>query len=612
MQVRSATPDFCRGLQKQAGFALRFRLITLIAVCLMLQGIAAAADGSPITISLTPSSASITSGQQVLFVAFVTGTSNTAVTWKASAGTVTSGGLFTAPNVSSTTTATITATSAANPKLTASAAITISASTTPPPPPPPPPSGSCGPPNYGCSRSDTAVLVATAPPQLGSDPNFYGGHKGAGMVAKDPDYGNRILRVTDGLTHPTLPGISFNTPASAEKNITSYDETLFILRAEGSQACLFQFDKVNFRATLRSCNLSIGGAGAEFGYTAANNDAVYNWVGGRMYRFVIDRTNWTASADPKFNGTGYFDADSPQCLAGQIAANRWRVHDHAMSSDDQTAIAAIGVGQDKDQYYVVWNAAKGCQWLDVKNWQVSRGWNTGMSSPVKISWKSGPASYANTGGAHNAQIDRSGAYGVLTVNGAKIGHKLFWTIGTNIVDDSCINCASHWACDYGICFWNQQKGSGYSMSSAPIGATAMTLNMNNVPAMGMLAAGEHSSHANASPGAKNPYLVSWDTNLNAVHQIWQNELTGVNWDGSQRTIRFNKVWNSGKSGFWSTSRCPISRQGNYALCGSDYQFLNMDLGFGNGLNQDTCDHTRNAGRRGTNSCRTDVLLFELK
>src|SRR5581483_11630013 len=47
MQVRSATPDFCRGLQKQAGFALRFRLITLIAVCLMLQGIAAAADGSP-------------------------------------------------------------------------------------------------------------------------------------------------------------------------------------------------------------------------------------------------------------------------------------------------------------------------------------------------------------------------------------------------------------------------------------------------------------------------------------------------------------------------------------------------------------------------------------
>jgi len=56
----------------------------------------------------------------------------------------------------------------------------------------------------------------------------------------------------------------------------------------------------------------------------------------------------------------------------------------------------------------------------------------------------------------------------------------------------------------------------------------------------------------------------------------------------------------------------ISRQGHYALCGSDYQLYNLDRGFGNGLNQDTCDHTLPPVIQGTKSCRTDVLLFELR
>jgi hypothetical protein len=39
---------------------------------------------------------------------------------------------------------------------------------------------------------------------------------------------------------------------------------------------------------------------------------------------------------------------------------------------------------------------------------------------------------------------------------------------------------------------------------------------------------------------------------------------------------------------------------------------NLDKGFGNGLNQDTCDHTLTAGIMGTNACRTDLLLFQLR
>ena len=38
---------------------------------------------------------------------------------------------------------------------------------------------------------------------------------------------------------------------------------------------------------------------------------------------------------------------------------------------------------------------------------------------------------------------------------------------------------------------------------------------------------------------------------------------------------------------------------------------NLDLGFGNGRNQDHCDHTLNAAHKDTNSCRTDLLVFQL-
>lgn len=615
MLGKSVNSHFCRSLTISASPSIRFVIVlaALATTLVLLQGCYLFQDSS-VGLNVSPNSLVVAPSHQQQFAALVTGTSNSGVVWTSTGGTVSPDGLFTAPS-NGNVTVILTATSLADRTRTATATVTVKAAGTGSNTNTNTNTATCGPPKYNCSRSDAAILVATAPPQLGANAAYYGGHKGAGTIAVDPDYGNRILRVTDGLTSSAKPGLSFNTPASAEKNVTSYDEIVFIAHDEGDQLCLFQFKQAAFQAAFRGChNGAGGGSGADFGYTSTDNNAIYNWIQGKLYRFVIDRSTWTISADPTFNGgLGYFDADSPQCLNGQIAANNWGVNDRALSSDDQTAIAAIGAGQDKDQYYVVWKAGKGCQWMDVKNWIVSNGWNTGMSNPVAISWKSGlSGGYGNTGGVHNAQLDRSGAFGVLTVNGDNIGHKLFWTIGTNSIDDTCISCYSHWTCDFGVCFWNNEIGSGYAMSSLPIGSSTITLDMNNLPALGTSSGDEHASHANASPNGKNPYLVAWDTNQTAVTQVWQNELTGVNWDGSRRTVRFNKTWNGNQSGFWSTSRCPISRQGTYALCGSDYQFLNQDRGFGNGLNQDSCDHTRNADVVGTTSCRTDVLLFELK
>src|SRR5437762_242950 len=67
-------------------------------------------DGSSVRISITPTSASVASGGFQQFLANVQDASNTAVTWSASAGTISSTGYLTAPKVTTATTVTVRAT----------------------------------------------------------------------------------------------------------------------------------------------------------------------------------------------------------------------------------------------------------------------------------------------------------------------------------------------------------------------------------------------------------------------------------------------------------------------------------------------------------------------
>ncbi|HSY91272.1 MAG TPA: putative Ig domain-containing protein [Candidatus Binatus sp.] len=76
-------------------------------------------------ITLSPSTTTVVSQGTLQFSASVTGTSNTAVVWSATPGTISSSGLFTAPKVSSDTPVTVTATGATDGTLRASATLTV-------------------------------------------------------------------------------------------------------------------------------------------------------------------------------------------------------------------------------------------------------------------------------------------------------------------------------------------------------------------------------------------------------------------------------------------------------------------------------------------------------
>ena len=88
--------------------------------------------GGTVQVSVSPPSATLVSNQTQQFTATVSGTSNTGVTWSATAGTVNASGLYTAPAVTAETNAVVTATSNADTSKSAGAAVTVDPATSQP------------------------------------------------------------------------------------------------------------------------------------------------------------------------------------------------------------------------------------------------------------------------------------------------------------------------------------------------------------------------------------------------------------------------------------------------------------------------------------------------
>lgn len=78
---------------------------------------------TPISVSVSPTSTSVQTGGQQQFTAYISGTSNTAVTWSASGGSINTAGLYTAPGAAGTYT--VQAISVADPTKSAWASISV-------------------------------------------------------------------------------------------------------------------------------------------------------------------------------------------------------------------------------------------------------------------------------------------------------------------------------------------------------------------------------------------------------------------------------------------------------------------------------------------------------
>ncbi len=110
-----------------AGTTYHYRVLSADSTGVMVTGLdnVFTTASAAISVSVSPTTATVASGGTAQFSAQVTNTSNTAVTWSATSGTVSTSGLFTAPTVTATKTATVTATSVADNTKSASATVTV-------------------------------------------------------------------------------------------------------------------------------------------------------------------------------------------------------------------------------------------------------------------------------------------------------------------------------------------------------------------------------------------------------------------------------------------------------------------------------------------------------
>ncbi len=111
-----------------AGTTYRYRVLSADSTGVLVTGLdnVFTTPAATISVSVSPTTATVASGGTQQFSAQVTNTSNTAVTWSATSGSVSTAGLFTAPTVTATKSVTVTATSVADNTKSASATVTVS------------------------------------------------------------------------------------------------------------------------------------------------------------------------------------------------------------------------------------------------------------------------------------------------------------------------------------------------------------------------------------------------------------------------------------------------------------------------------------------------------
>lgn len=132
------------GISRRSHRPNPFHCAILIAAVSSLLGLAACSGVSTansnssnnppaIVVTVSPATATVASAGTKQFTAVVKNTSNTAVTWSASPGSISTQGLYQAPTVTTDTNATVTATSVADPTKFGTASVSITGSSSPPP-----------------------------------------------------------------------------------------------------------------------------------------------------------------------------------------------------------------------------------------------------------------------------------------------------------------------------------------------------------------------------------------------------------------------------------------------------------------------------------------------
>jgi hypothetical protein len=621
-----------------------------------------------VAVQVSPANPSVAASGKLQFTAAVTNTSNTAVIWSASAGSISSNGLFTAPANISTKSITVTASSVANAGAHASTGVTVTSSTlaiattslpfavvgtsysaslTASGGQPPyqwsivlgalpaglilnastgilsgsttqtgtftftvqgkdaashsaqqslslvsNSAGTCGPPTYGCSRTDQNIVQIPSPlPNVGN-------LSGANTIITDPDFGNRIVRITDANTNPltTYQNRTYTTAASgsADENPWNIDSSLLLVQDSGANSFPYTFNA----STLQAARMYVPSFPTTNGmmipyagdWSRVNANFLYTYGGTAISKYdFTDRTN------PPSPQTFYDFTSSPSCLPAGFTET-WKTKG-GVSADDTTfgmAYSNTG-GQGTGIYAVVYKVGSGCSMLNTQTGQVTSDWGAKGSINIADRWT-----------IHNVKLSKDGNWLVIAsqncTSSSCLGQPYFWQIGTTnvIACGEAGSCGGHWT--EGYTQWVNNNNSPFSNQMVrSFGESNSVTPLTHSFPTGLAAFDQHQSWNNVDPADSLPFASTTWIQLTPFTGPWYNEIIAVAADGSGTTWRFAHSFITARSQNFSTEYGigSVSQDGRFFVFSSDWM---GQLGSESGPS--TCTI-------GTD-CRGDVFVVEMR
>ena len=629
--------------------------------------VASSTTNNSVNVQVSPAETSVTLGGKVQFAATVKNTSNTAVIWTASAGTISANGLWTAPTGNHST-VTITATSVASPSaystatasVVANQAFTISTKTLPggttatsysaslttsggQPPylwslasgtlPPGlqlntstglisgsvttagtysfsvqgkdgssqtaqqsytlvfSSSTACGPPAYPCSRTDQRIVQVPIPPNVGN-------LTGANTIVTDPDFGNRIVRITDANTDPLANFLNRTfvtaTSGSADENLWNTDSTLFVVQDSGARAYPYTFDP----GTMQAARMYTGSYADTGGFYFPDSGSWSHLNSNLLYvanGTVINKYDFTDRNNAPSPQLFYDFTSSPNCLPAGFTET-WQTRG-GISADD--TVLGMGYsnkgGQGTGVWVVAYKVGSGCSALNTQTGQVRGDWGAQGTINIPDRWA-----------VHNVKISKDGNWLVIAQNGCLSSSCLhgpyFWQIGTTTVYDCGQGglCDGHWT--EGYTHWVNNNNTPFTnqvmrLFDQPTSAGNIT---HSFP-VGLTGIDQHQSWNNVDPYDSVPFLSATYTKTTPFPAPWYNEIIAVAADGSGTTWRFAHSFITANSQNFSTQYAigSVSQDGKFFIFSSDWMGT-----LGSEQGSRTCTI-------GTN-CRGDVFVVELR
>ncbi len=424
----------------------------------------------------------------------------------------------------------------------------------------------CGPPSY-CARTDRRTEVyPDTPPALGP----------AGSIVQDPNFGSRIVRVTDDKTDAKRRGGPLMTPSSSEQNTWNTTSTALYVVNSGGGFTLYDFDP----STMTPHSLG---------------EPTLQWAG--EPQFSYSQPNILYGIDQRNQAFQQYDISNRRLTTIHKASDCVKLNssdtgnDVTASADDNRFLAAFGPRQD--DYYVVYifDRGRGCRWYNTETGEIGGQW--GPKGTIAI-----PEHY----GVHNTRMSKSGKFVSITRSGGGGKAWLVWEVETMNVVVCPSLCSGHHVMGYSHIVGPSGESHPFDLVARPLSRLDASSHLiTGLQPTGGYWYDHHFSWSNVNLDDTNPVCLSTYRPSNpdtprtplAVNGPWENEVVCVEMDGKDSKVwRFAHTYSTAKNGFWSTPRGNVSQDGRFFMFTSDWE--------------------DQLGKAPSGKYRTDVFVVELR